>query len=272
MLKPRYILLVLYIASIHTIFAQNIETGARSAALSNAFVSVSDTWSTFHNQATLATQQHSSAGIFYESKFMLDEFSVKAATIVIPVKSIVTGLSFYQFGQNDYKEYKIGFSVSKQLSEKLNAALQFDYFASRLPENEQTFRFVTFEAGASYQATQQICFGLHIFNPVKSGFDFPSGKQEFPITLKIGGHYQFEDYVMLCLETEKSTDEDFMIKSGIEFMPLTNLALRLGVSGEPIQLSGGLGYLYKNIRSDIAFCYHQYLGFTPSVSIQFVLK
>ena len=40
----------------------NYPAGARALGLSNAVVSFSDTWSTFHNQAGLAFLNHISAG------------------------------------------------------------------------------------------------------------------------------------------------------------------------------------------------------------------
>lgn len=272
MLKPKYILPILFWGFINSVFAQKHQTGARPAALSNAFVSVSDSWSTFHNQATLAKQKQISGGIFYESRFLIIEFSEKAGTLVFPIKSLVSGISFYQFGENSFKEYMVGFALAKQLSHRLNIALQFDYFASRLPENSKTFNFITFEAGISYQLTQQITLGSHIFNPVKNGFDMPNGKQESPFIIRLGGNYQFEDYILVCFETEKETDNNFIVRTGLEFMPLTNLAVRLGVCGKPVQFSGGLGYRYKNISTDIAVCYHRYLGATPSISIQIHTK
>lgn len=272
MLKPVHILLSLFWGFTFSAFSQDYQIGARPAALANAIVSVPDTWGAFHNQATLAGHKHISAGIFYESKFLLNEFSLKAGTVTLPVKSLVAGFSFYQFGQNSFKEYKIGFTLAKQLSERLNIALQFDYFAARLPENSKTFGYITFETGASYRITRHVTLGLHAVNPVENGFDLPAGKQKSPAVFRLGGHYRFDDYVLICAETEKSTDNDFTVKTGLEFMPLKNFAVRLGARSKPYAISGGMGYMYKNISTDIAFVYHKHLGFTPSISVHFSTK
>jgi hypothetical protein len=62
-----------------------------------------------------------------------------------------------------------------------------------------------------------------------------------------------------------------MIKSGLEFSPVKNFALRFGVSGKPVNYSAGIGFQTGKIVTDIGFSYHGNLGLTPSVSIQFIL-
>lgn len=270
--KPFYILLAFF--STIAVFAssQNYTGGARAIALSNAFVSVSDTWSTFHNQATLAQLQDLSVGVFYESKYGIDEFALAASSIVLPTKAGTFGLSFYQFGKGTFKEHKLGFAFAKKLSERFNAAVQFDYFTQRMPENADAFSFVTFEIGAIYQPTEQITLGAHSYNPVKNGYNYPEEKIKLPTIYRLGAHYSFDKHILISIETQKESDRDVVMKSGLEFMPLQNLALRFGISGRPVQYTAGLGYRFKNISTDIAFSYHGNLGFTPSVSIQYQPK
>nr|WP_319997907.1 hypothetical protein [uncultured Draconibacterium sp.] len=269
--KPLYILLVCFTILSSVASSQNYTGGARSVALSNAFVSIPDTWSTFHNQATLAQLNHFSAGIYYESKFGIEEFALTASSIVLPTTSGSFGLSFYQFGKGTFKEHKIGFAYAKQLSERFNAAIQFDYFAQRMPENADDFSFVTFEIGATYLITDKITLGAHTYNPVKNGYNYPEEKTKLPAIYRLGAHYTFDEHVLVSLETQKESDRDIVVRTGMEFMPLENLALRFGISGRPVQYTAGLGYSFKNISTDIAFSYHGNLGFTPSVSIQYHL-
>jgi hypothetical protein len=251
--------------------AENYPAGARSLALSNAFVSVSDPWSTFHNQAGLANQNNFSVGVFYESQFMIDELSHVAGTFVAPIKAGTFGFSFSQFGKETYKEHKLGLAFAKQLSKKLNASIQLDYLSTRFPENENAFGFATFEAGIVFAATDDLFLGAHVFNPISNGFDLPEGTQKMPAVIRVGGHYQFPQMVLVTFETEKNFENPFLIRTGIEFSPIKNLALRFGVSGKPVQYSAGIGYTVGKISTDIGFSYHGNLGLTPAVSIQIAL-
>ncbi len=270
MKKITFLILIISLST-HCFPAGNYPAGARALALSNAFVSVSDPWSTFHNQAGLASLENFSAGVFYESRFMIDELSHVAGTIVAPVKAGTFGFSFSQFGKGNYKEHKLGFAFAKRLTKKLNAAIQLDYLSTRFPENENAFGFATFEAGVVYAVTDDLFFGVHVFNPISNGFDLPEGIQKMPAVFRVGGHYQFPKMVLLTFETEKNLENPFIIKTGIEFSPVNNLALRFGVSGNPVNYTAGIGYKVGKISTDIAFSYHGNLGLTPAVSIQFAL-
>ena len=251
-----------------SISAENYPAGARALALSNAFVSISDTWNTFHNQAGLANLENFSAGIYYESRFMVEELSFAATSLVLPVKAGTFGFSFSQFGKETFKEHKAGLAFSKRLTKRLDAAVQLDYISARFPENEKANGFATFEAGVLYLVKDNLIFGAHLFNPILNGFHLPEGVQKMPAVFRIGGHYQFPKMVLLILETEKNGENSFILKSGIEFSPVKNLALRFGVSGKPINYTAGMGFQMGKVTTDIGFSYHGNLGLTPSVSIQ----
>ncbi|MCY1720418.1 hypothetical protein OU798_08705 [Prolixibacteraceae bacterium Z1-6] len=269
--KPFLILFLLLISCSKSFASDNYPAGARSIALSDAFVSITDTWSTFHNQATLASLESFSAGVFYESRFLVDELSLTAGSLGFPINAGTFGFSFYQFGEGTFKEQKVALSFSKRLSEKINAGIQLDYFSSRFPENENAKGFATFECGVSFQITEYFALGAHVFNPVKNGIEMPHGKHKMPAIYRIGGHYQFSDMVLISTEAQKTTGYKVVMKTGLEFSPLKNLAFRFGISGRPVQCTAGIGYSFGKITTDIAFSYHNNLGFSPSVSLQFNL-
>ena len=250
---------------------ENHAVGARPLALSNAFVSVSDVWSTFHNQAGLASFDKLSAAVYYESRFSVDELSLAAGTFVLPTKSGNFGLSFFQFGKGSFKENKVALAFAKQLGETLSAAVQFDYLSQVFPENERANGFATFEAGIIYSPTGKLFLGTHIFNPISGGIETPNGKQKMPAVCRIGGHYQFDETILLIVEAQKDSENPILLKTGLEFSPVKNLFLRFGVSGLPVNYTAGIGYRVGKISTDIAFSYHGNLGLTPAVSLQIEL-
>jgi hypothetical protein len=271
MLKTYLTIALLISIAARSAAIEKYPSGARALSLSNAVVSIPDVWGTFHNQATLANINSFSAGFFYESKFMTDELSHAAATFVLPIKPGTFGFSFSQFGKGTYKEHQLGFAFARLLGKKLAASLQFDYFAVRFPENDHARGFATFEAGLLFQASEQISFGAHLFNPVQAGIKTSGETQKMPGVVRFGGHYQFPEMVIIAIEAEQPFNGQMVIKSGIEFSPAKNLALRFGVSGKPANYTAGVGYRVGKIITDIGFGYHGNLGITPSISIQIEL-
>jgi hypothetical protein len=271
MKKGFYFLILLIFVFANSYSIENYPAGARSRSLSNAFVSISDIWSTFHNQAGIAGLSGVSAGFYYESRFMIDELTQVAGTLVLPTKSGNFGISFSQFGKGSFKENKLGIAFAKSLSEKLSAAVQLDYLSQILPENSRAKGFATFEAGIIYTTNQKLYLGAHVFNPILGGIETLEGKLQTPASFRLGGHYQFDNLVMLIVEAQKDTKNPLILKTGIEFSPVQNLALRFGVSGKPFNYTAGIGYRFGKITTDIGFGYHGNLGITPSVSVQFEL-
>ena len=269
--KIYFIVLLIAIINSNLFAIENHPTGARSLALSHAFISISDVWSTFHNQAGLTGIEQFSAGVFYESRFMVDELSLAAGSLILPVNTGTFGFSFFQFGKGSFKENRVALAFAKQLSEKFSAGIQLDYFSQRLPENNSAFGFATFEAGVIYSPNKKLFLGTHVFNPISNGIETAEGKQKSPTIFRIGGHYQFDEMILVTVETQKDLKNPFLFKTGIEFSPVQNLALRFGVSGKPVNYTAGMGYSFGKVTTDIGFSYHGNLGLTPSVSIQIKL-
>lgn len=249
---------------------ENHPVGARSLGLSHASVSFSDVWANFHNQAGLAKLNQFNAGLFYESKFGVDELSLVAGSFALPVNLGTFGFSFFQFGKGMYKENKFGLAFARPLTEKWSAGIELDYLAQTFPENERTRGFATFGGGLLFQPLDELVLGAHVFNPILGGIESPAGKVEMPVTFRIGGHYRFSEYVLAAFETQKDNQNPALVKAGIEFLPVDNLALRFGVSGKPFKYTAGIGYKTGIISADFGFSYHGNLGITPSVSLQFI--
>jgi hypothetical protein len=247
---------------------ENHPAGARSLGLSHASVSFADVWGTFHNQAGIAGLKGISAGFFYESRFGVDLLSLSAGAVVLPVGEGAFGLSFFQFGSGVFKENKYALAYARQFSEKWSAGIQLDYLTQNFPENARGKGFPTFEGGILFQPSEKLHLGAHVFNPVKGGIEAPAGKVEMPVIFRAGGHYRFSEMVLVAFEAEKDNQNPALLKSGIEFLPVENLALRVGVSGKPFKYTAGVGYKTGKISADLGFSYHGNLGITPSISAQ----
>ncbi len=254
---------------IRAVAIDNYPVGARSLALSNATVSFSDVWATFNNQAGLADLSSISTGVYYEPKVLNSGFY--AGSLVIPSGVGNFGVSFSQFGKGTYKESKFGMAYSQKLSRRLNFGVQLDYMLLALPGSEQAKGFITFEGGLTFAASDNLVLGAHIFNPFQQGIETFSGKQKWPVIFKVGGSYKFSEITLVVLELEKPDSNPLLLKTGIEFNPINNLAFRFGVFGKPFQYTAGIGYSLGRITADVGLNYHDNLGITPSVSLQFEL-
>jgi len=123
-----FLLVFLFIYLISYSGNDNYPTGSRSASMGNSSVTLSDVWSTHHNQAGLAGLTKPTIGFHHENRFIVKEYGLQSLAFVLPTNSGNFGISLSYFGYSKYNESKIGLGYAKKLSDKISFGVQLDYF------------------------------------------------------------------------------------------------------------------------------------------------
>ena len=76
---------------------------------------------------------------------------------------------------------------------------------------------------------------------------------------------------VVVAEVEKDLINPLSFKGGVEYLLGEVLYLRAGISTAPVQTTFGIGLKFNTLNLDIASAYHQLLGFTPGISLKYVL-
>lgn len=270
-LKSTFIFICLCLVSIMSLKAQNSITnhaGARGVAMGNASVTFQDINSVFANVAGLAHLDETGFVLFSEQRFNLKELSTYAAGFALPTNSGTFGLQIQYFGFEQYNEQKIGLAYSRKLLDRLSIGAQVNYLNFSIPEygNNGT---ASFELGIQSNIIDDVILGVHISNPI--GQDIVED-DPLPTVFKIGIAYCPSKKVTFGVEVEKDIDFKSNIKIGIEYILIESLALRVGFGSEPNLFSFGAGYAIKNqLFVDFGANYHQTLGFSPGLSLRYLL-
>jgi hypothetical protein len=242
--------------------------GARSAAMGNASVSLSDVWSAHHNQAGLAFVHDFSAGVSYENRFLLKEISIRGCAVALPIKSGTFGLCITNFGYSQYKESKYSLSFAKSFGDKFSAGIAMDYLTTKIAEGYGNKGVLAAEVGLIAKPIKNLSIGAHVFNPTRakiSAYD----NERLPTILRLGADYNFSDKVTLAIETQKDIKYKAEFKAGIEYKAVKEFYLRIGVSTNPTLSTFGFGLNLKNFKVDFAASYHQILGISPQLSLSY---
>jgi hypothetical protein len=242
--------------------------GARSAGLGNASVSLCDLWSTHHNQAGLGFVRDISAGVSYENRFLVKEISVRGGAVALPIKAGTFGLCITNFGYSQYSENKYSLSFAKTFGEKLSAAIAMDYLSTKIAEGYGNRGALAAEAGIIAKPIKGLTIGAHVFNPTRariSSYD----DERLPTIIRLGADYMFSDKVRFAVEAQKDIKYKAEFKAGLEYLPVKELYLRVGVSTNPTLSSFGFGLNLKNFKIDFAASYHQVLGISPQLGLTY---
>lgn len=240
-------------------------TGARSAALGNASVCLTDIWSSFNNQAGLAHLTSPELAFSYENKFLMKELANKAITFVFPYKNNVLNVNFSQFGFSSYNDNKFSLGYSRRFGKHLSFGLQLNYGIIQFDEYNNSFRFVTFEAGALYSVNKTLSIAIHVYNP-NSSFILESNER-IPAIIRIGAVYVPHKDFLLTTEIEKNIYNSVVFKSGVEYRCGNKTFIRAGVSTGRSPIHFGFGFTLSKIVVELSSEYDQLLGFSPQSSI-----
>jgi hypothetical protein len=250
----------------------NYPSGAASAGMGNASVTLQNLWSVSQNQAGLAGLEKIAAGVYYDRRFNLDETSVKSFALAIPVSNLgVFGAHINMFGFSLYNEKKLGVSYARKFGESLNTGVQLNYLSTTIAEDYGSNNALTVELGAQVRLLEGLSIGAHIFNPTQASLA-EYDDERIPTILKIGLGYEFSPKLLAAIETEKDIDQEAMFKGGLEYRPVDQIYIRAGISTNPVMNSFGVGFLLNNLQIDIAATMHQSLGWSPHMSLTYTFN
>lgn len=239
--------------------------GAGEAGMGYVCVMGNSFWSSFHNQAALADNNSLSFGINYENRFSINELGTRSAGIVMPTGKASVGAVYSHFGYTDFKRDMAGVACGLKLSEKISAGVQIDYFSERTSGEYFNNQSVTCEIGLIVKPAENIRIGIHLFNPVPKSIR----KSFMPSILRIGAGTQLNELLFAGIETEMSTGNKLILRTGFEYEAAKKFHIRGAFSTDNNSFCFGLGYLIKMAQIDLGFATHEKLGVTSSVSIVF---
>lgn len=239
--------------------------GAGEAGMGYVCVMNKSFWSSFHNQALMTSNKSFSAGFNYENRFGIRELGTGTAGCILPAGKATLGAIYSHFGYTDFKRELAGLACGLQLSEKLAAGVQADYFSEIMPGEYNNNQFITCELGLLLTPSANVEIGIHLFNPVPNSIR----KSAIPSRLRVGVGTNLGTSLFAGAEAEMSTGRNLILRSGLDYEAAKKLWIRGGFCTENNSFSFGLGYLTKIVMIDLGFRTHDKLGVTSSASLIF---
>ncbi|MFK7923612.1 MAG: hypothetical protein AB8H47_16765 [Bacteroidia bacterium] len=247
-------------------------TGARAISLGRAYVGVgSDFWSLYHNPAGIAGISATQVGAFFEQRFFLSELTYGGAGVVVPFRGTqAIGLSLSSFGFSAYRENQLTATYAIQFFDKVRIGATLHY-AQLAIENYGSRGALFADVGIQYQLNSKVSLGVSAYNVNRARLEGQNGSEFIPTQLTAGLAFRASDKVLLVADVQKDIDHATSFRGGIEYQLLPILAIRTGVSTEPLTYNIGLGLIYKGLELDLAFGVHEQLGLSPFMSLAYPL-
>lgn len=222
-----------------------------------------DVFSFTNNQAALAQIKNSTAGVYGERRFLLNELSLYQLAVAVPTKSGNFGVKAAYFGFSDYNESQMGLAYARKLGTKVEVGVQFNYNAIRISSYGNSTA-INFEIGTVFHLTEKLHAGLHAYNPV--GGKFGKNQEEKLASIYTAGvGYEASEKFFVSTQIEKEENQPVNVNAGMQYKFLPQIIARAGIATNTSNLYAGVGLFLKSFRLDVVASYHPQLGATPGL-------
>ena len=222
-----------------------------------------DAFSFRANTASLAGIASFSAGVFSERRFLMEELSSYSLAMAVPTSSGNFGLTSDVFGSSLLREMTLGISYARQLGNKLDVGLRFNY-VGLTTAGYGSASTVTFDGGVLVQLADKVQVGAHVSNPVRMKLG-KEGEERLPAIFSVGLGYDASEQLFLGTEIQKTEDQPVSVNAGLQYTFAERLIARAGISSATSVYYFGFGVRLKNLRVDATASFHPYMGVTPGL-------
>ncbi|HHG84619.1 MAG TPA: hypothetical protein ENJ82_07710 [Bacteroidetes bacterium] len=275
LVKTSILLLLLLIISFPSAFAgnENQPAGARRISLGSAYMGVrGDFWQMWGNPAGIAGVKDMETGGFIERRFLLNKLNFGTAGFVMPFKEKhYAGLALSGFGFGSYKERTIGLTYATTIASRLSLGAQLNYTNTSILNYGATGAIVV-SAGILAEISKGLTLGFRVYNANQANIRRGVAEEKIPTTLDLGVAYQVSDKVLLVADLEKQVNFPASFRGGIEYAFMKNFKARVGTTTQPVSLTAGIGFSAKALEIDLSNSFHETLGYTPSISLNYKFK
>lgn len=241
--------------------------GARSSGLGSAGVALPDSrWASL-NPASFAAALSASLHAYADQGFGLAELRTGAVQLVYPFRSATAGLGAQTLGFDDFRVSNATLALARGFtlgtSRRVEAGLALTLHHAQVA-GYGSGSGLAFDAGVIVALLPDLRAGFSGRNVTASRL---AGVEPLPQTLAIGLAYQPEPRVQIVADVVKDTRFPASVRAGVEVLPASPIALRVGVGTQPSRFSAGAGVQVGPLRADLAASRHDVLGWTPAVEL-----
>jgi hypothetical protein len=260
---------VLAIITLACITAYSQQAGARFMGMGTACAGLQDPWAILNNQAGLSELTGTSIGLSVHNHYLLEDLNHAVALLAIPINKVgVIGLKFSDMGFSVYRENNLGLAYARGFGNNISIGLCLNYSHASFGREYVNHDYLGFDLGVIYKPLTDLSIAMHTSNPFS--LQLSQGSNERLIScIVIGLAYRINKIILLCFDCEKVISLKPSFKTGLEYCIKDKFYLRTGMQSSPFQFAFGMGYHLGRLKIDIASTYHHYLGFSPTLSIQY---
>jgi len=242
--------------------------GPYSLGMAGITASKNDPYAAFNHPAFLAFSEKRSMSISIQSRYFMEGLNYMGIAGNYKLKKLgVFGVGCGSIGNKHYNESLIKLTLSKKLNPKLTIGISTNYFRLQIPENQKKVMHKSMiELGAFYQFNNRLYFAVKLFNPGRTKLSTYLDER-FPFLINTSCFFAFNEHLNLAAEWEQTMGASGMDRFGVEYKWKQGTLFNAGIFGKPFNPGCGVSLDRKNLKIQLSFVYHPYLGINSGIGI-----
>jgi hypothetical protein len=250
---------------------QTMAEGARSASMAGISAGLENAWAINNNPAGLARFRHLSFSTSLEQKFLMKELGCYGVVATVPLKNGCLGLSGIFSGYQSFVDQKFSLAYGRLFGKCMMAGLSLVYIFQKAGDQSGGAHQVSYEIGSIVLISEKVKLAFATFNPFQL-YIKSEAYSSLPSVFTLGISYQYNSSIAFHAQIEKDLDLPLTGKIGFEYLLNKYFIIRGGARGFPFSWAFGTAIISHSFLIEFASAYHQFLGFTPNVTLQYDLK
>jgi len=253
------------------ITCQTTAVGARSVSLAGISAGLEDAWAAANNPAGIARYNHVSMATSLEQRFLMKELGYYAITASVPAGKGCLGFFTMFSGYQSFIDQKVSLSYGRLFGENFLSGISLVYVFQKAGGETRPIHQVSYGLGTIVVLSKKVNLAFATFNPFQLYYK-SKDYATLPSVFKLGLSFHYSPALIIHTECEKDLDLPPGLKIGIEYIFRDIFFIRGGIRIFPASWSFGAAIRHHRFIFEISSYYHQYLGYTPQVSLQFDFK
>jgi len=246
-------------------------SGALSTSMSGLNVNNEDIWSVNNNISQLSKIKNPELSISSFQPFLVKDFTTSSIVFGVPTKKGAFGINFSTNGNKHLQMHNVGFGYSQKLGENFQSGIKLNYFMINAGDYYNKRSVISTDIGFSSKLSNELQLGICIKNPTftkLSNFD----DERLATNFQLAAGYKFSNELILHTGVEKNIFYPASFLAAIEYQPSEKIFLSGGIKSNPSIASFGVSMSQKQFTICAATQIHQFLGWSPDLSIIYQFK
>ncbi len=234
-----------------------------SANIANLQTARTDSWSCFHNPATLVQPSGWQLAAQYENRYFLSSLNTAMLQVGYTNEYVNVGVGYSFFGYAKYQEMMAGLALARSFG-KFSIGLQANYLTLYCGDELGYKGTFIPQVGVTVNVLPELTVGLHGFNPFVQTIAIEDEvERRLPAIYSLGLNYRWKEVLQWSVQADYDVNSTYRIATGLEWQAIERLVVKVGVYYQQ-QFVGcmGVAVTWDRLRLDTNFELHPLLGVT----------